>query len=70
MVPIISQLGKTDSEFSDEVDNVSGTRKIFNILIAPLLLENSEHGKREVMGILHLLNYKNSDIPSDISVFS
>ncbi len=64
---VVSQLGKSDTEFNGEVDNVLGLKRIQNILVAPLSVPKSG-GLRDIVGVLHLLNYQNGDIDSRCEV--
>lgn len=62
---MISNLGKADPSFSDEVDNTAGTNSIDNIAVIPLWLED----KTELVGVLQLVNYKNREVTSAIIIY-
>jgi hypothetical protein len=55
---IISNSGRVDPFFSEEVDGTAGTSSINNIAIIPLWLNTN------LMGVLQLVNYKERVITS------
>jgi len=59
---IISNLGKADPFFDEEVDETIGTGFIDNIVIIPLWLNTN------LMGVLQLVNYKEKEITSTIII--
>ena len=64
---VTSIYGKSDAAFNMQVDNILRLNHLQNIMIIPLIMENSDsifksNKEPELVGILHLINYKFGDI--------
>jgi len=65
---VCSVYGKNDALYNSQVDNILKLKRIENLLIIPLYIGNEEvickADKRtpELVGVLHLMNYKLGDI--------
>lgn len=67
---VVSADGKYDTLFNAQVDNVLKLKKLENIMIIPLFVDhrngkvlyNDKSETQELVGILHLINYKMGDV--------
>lgn len=60
---VVSQLGKIDAEFSEEVDNAAGVHRIDNIIILPLMVGTEK--QKELVGVLQMINCRDGDIKKE-----
>ena len=63
---IISQFGRGDPYFNEELDCAAGIRHVDNILVIPLLIDSNK-GK-ELVGVVQFINYKYGNVPQKIAV--
>ena len=67
---VVSTYGKSDTLFNSQVDNILKLKRLENIMIIPLFVDhrngrvlyNDKSKDMELVGILHLINYKMGDI--------